>query len=341
MEESSRRAALDALGEIPRASFVFGPTPLLDAPQLTETYGRDGADGAPPPVLLKMDAWSGPGLGGNKVRKLEYLLAPEAMEGVDTLITSGSAQSNHARVTAALAARLGLRCILVLNGDPGDPPRGNALLHRLLGAEVRRVDRSEEREPAAGAAAREVEDAGGTPLVIPVGASTPLGALGYVTGALELDRQITGRGFHDDAPIWIVAATSSCGTVAGLALGFTLLGRDDIRILAVSADLPAPEIQSEVTRLARGAGRLLGWQGGLLPDLLVPTDSQVGAGYGISTEASHEAIHRWATLEGVVLDPTYTAKAAAGLVEGFANGRFSDAGAVVFLHTGGHPALFA
>ena len=361
MEASSRRAALDRLGEIPRASFVFGPTPLLDAPNLTRSYGGErrtmdagegsaAASGAPvpttPPILLKMDAWSGPGLGGNKVRKLEYLLSPPALEGIDTLITSGSAQSNHARVTAALAARLGLRCILVLNGDPGSPPRGNALLHRLLGAEIRQVEAPEERAPAVERAAEEVEAGGGVPLAIPVGASTPLGSLGYVAGALELDRQLTGRGLRsgglgDRGPLWIVVATSSCGTAAGLCLGFTLLGREDVRILAVSADLPGPEIRSEVDGLARGAGSLLGWEGELLPDLLHPTDSQVGAGYGIPTEASHEAIHRWATLEGVVLDPTYTAKAAAGLVEALDAGRFDGASAVVFLHTGGHPALVA
>lgn len=332
----SRREALDRLSDVPRASFVFGPTPLLDAPNLTRELGPDA-----PPVLLKMDAWSGPGLGGNKVRKLEYLLAPETLEGVDTLITSGSAQSNHARVTAALAARLGLRCTLVLNGEAGDPPRGNALLHRLLGAEIRPVDTPEERSPEAERAAREVEDGGGVPLVIPVGASTPLGVLGYVEGALELDRQLSARRLHGEGPLWIVAATSSCGTVAGLALGFTLLGREDVRVLAVSADLPAPEIRSEVTRLAAGASRLLGWEGDLLPGSLHPTDDYVGGGYGIPTEASHRAIHRWATLEGVVLDPTYTSKAASGLVGEHSRGRFDGARAVVFLHTGGHPALLA
>ncbi|MFW6200415.1 MAG: pyridoxal-phosphate dependent enzyme, partial [Gemmatimonadota bacterium] len=221
MEASSRRAALNRLGEIPRASFVFGPTPLLDAPNLTRAHGRErrttedgetpaaasAASGAPvsstPPILLKMDAWSGPGLGGNKVRKLEYLLSPVALEGVDTLVTSGSAQSNHARVTAALSARLGLRCILVLSGEPGDPPRGNALLHRLLGAEVRSVDAPEDRPSAAERAAEEVESEGGVPLVIPVGASTPLGALGYVAAALELDRQITVRNLRGRGPLWI------------------------------------------------------------------------------------------------------------------------------------------
>lgn len=336
MDNDSRRRALDRLSNVPRASFLFSPTPLLDAPNLTEDLGRDA-----PPVFLKMDAWSGPGLGGNKVRKLEYLLAPEALEGIDTLITSGSAQSNHARVTAALAARLGLRCILVLNGAPGDPPRGNALLHRLLGAEVRPVDTPDERAAAAQRAAREVEEGGGVPLVIPVGASTPLGVLGYVEGALELDRQLSARKLHGEGALWIVVATSSCGTAAGLALGFTLLGRDDVRLLAVSADLPATEIRTEVGRLAGGASRLLGWKGELLPHLLHPTDRYVGDGYGIPTEASHRAIHRWASLEGVVLDPTYTSKAASGLAGEHASGRFDDARAVVFLHTGGHPALLA
>lgn len=332
----SRRVALERLADVPRASYVFGPTPLLDAPNLTRALGPDG-----PPLLLKMDAWSGPGLGGNKVRKLEYLLTPRALEGIDTLVTSGSAQSNHARVTAALAARLGLRCVLVLSGEPGDPPRGNAFLHRLLGAEIRSVAAPQDRAPAAEAVAREVEEAGGSALVIPVGASTPLGVLGYVEGALELDRQLTSRGLHGDRPLWIVVAASSCGTAAGLCLGFTLLGRENVRILAVSADLPGAEIRTEVDRLSRGAGRLLGWEGELLPGLVQPIDDYVGRGYGIPTEASHRAVHRWATLEGVVLDPTYTSKAASGLVAENELGRFDGARAIVFLHTGGHPALLA
>lgn len=328
--------ALRRLEAIPRADFAITPTPLLDAHRLGRRFAPEG-----PPVLLKMDAWTGMGLGGNKVRKLEYVLAPGRRRDVDTLITSGGVQSNHARVTAAVAARLGLDCILVLNGDPGDPPRGNAFLHRLFGARIRTVATGEEREGEVARAAREVRASGGAPLIVGLGASTPRGALGYVRAAVELDAQLTARGLWNDRPIWIVVPSSSCGTVAGLTLGFTLLGRSGVRLLAVSADVSAFEIRDTVSRLVAGAGELLEWSGEMPPGNLVPTDAFVGPGYGVPTQASHAAIHRLAELEGVVLDPTYTSKAAAGLLDGLREGRFDDGGAVVFLHTGGHPALLA
>lgn len=341
MSGSGADRLLRRLDAIPRARLAVLPTPLLEARNLRERIAPDG-----PPVLLKMDAWTGAGLGGNKVRKLEHVLAPERLGGVDTVITSGSAQSNHARVTAAVAARFGLRCVLVLSGDPGEPPRGNALLHRLLGAEIRPVGASEEREEEVERVAAEVRDAGGSPLVVGLGASTPTGALGYVRAALELDAQLEERGGGQGGPVWMVVPTSSGGTAAGLALGFTLLGRPRVRILAVSADVGASEIDGTVRRLAAGAAELLGLQNELPEDaiseeLLVPTDAFVGAGYGVPTEASHEAVHRLAELEGVILDPTYTSKAAAALLAGLRSGRFAGAGAVVFLHTGGHPALLA
>lgn len=290
---------------------------------------------------MKMDAWTGFGLGGNKVRKLEHELAPPRLDGVDTLITAGSAQSNHARVTAAVAAHLGLRCILVLSGEPGDPPRGNAFLHRLLGAEVRPVAASAVRKPGMEAAAREVRDAGGAPRIVPIGASTPVGTLGYVRAAVELDAQLTARNAWERGPVWLVVPSSSCGTVAGLYLGFTLLGRDSLRILAVSADVPEDELRETATGLARGAGGLLGGEVEVPDETLVPTAEQVGEGYGIPTPASHAAVHRFAEKAGVVLDPTYTAKAAAELLDRLERGRFGDRGTVVFLHTGGHPALLA
>lgn len=327
--------ALRTLEMLPRAPLAVTPTPLLEAANLRRSISGS------PPIFLKMDAWTGPGLGGNKVRKLEHVLAPPNREGADTVITSGSAQSNHARVTAAIAARFGLRCILVLDGDPGDPPRGNALLHRLLGAEIRSVDSAAERAETVEAVRRQVEDAGGAPLVVPAGASTPTGALGYVRAALELDAQLTARGFQNSARVRIILPSSSCGTVAGLHVGFSLVGRHRVGLLAVSADVPADEIQETASHLAAGAAEILGWSGEPAPGMLTATDAFVGEGYGIPTPASHEAIHRMGEMEGVVLDPTYTSKAAAALLSGLEEGRFADAEAVVFLHTGGHPALLA
>lgn len=330
------RDALRTLDGLPRSELAVAPTPLLEASNLTRSFSPSG-----PGILLKMDAWTGTGLGGNKVRKLEHVLTPRRVSEIDTVITAGGAQSNHARVTAAVAARFGLRCILVLDGEPGDPPRGNALLHRLLGAEVRRVDGREEREAAMEAARREVEDEGGRPFVIPLGASTPEGALGYVRAARELDGQLDALGAWDAGPVRFVVSASSCGTVAGLALGLRVLGRTDTRILAVSADVSAGEIRESAHRIAGGAAALLGLEGSFPDSVLEATDAFVGPGYGIATEASHAAIHHFARLEGVVLDPTYTAKAAAGLLDRLQGGRFGREGVLVFVHTGGHPALFA
>lgn len=331
-----RREALEALNARERTELAVTPTPLLPVPSLQEDVAPDG-----PTLLLKMDAWTGFGLGGNKVRKLEHELAPSRIEGVGTLITAGSAQSNHARVTAAVAAHLGRRCILVLSGDPGEPPRGNALLHRLLGADVRSVGDRSAREAGMEAAAREVREEGGRPLVVPIGASTPVGALGYVRAAVELDGQLTARNAWDRGPVRLVVPSSSCGTVAGLHLGFTLLGRDTLRILAVSADVSEAELRNTAAEIARGAGRLLGWSDPLPGEMLVATDAFVGEGYGIPTPESHAAVHHFGERAGVVLDPTYTAKAAAGLLDGLERGRFDADGTVVFLHTGGHPALLA
>lgn len=332
----AREELLGQLRAIPRAELAVVPTPLLEAANLERRLAPEGHS-----VFLKMDAWTGMGLGGNKVRKLEYVLAPERLEGIDTLITSGSAQSNHARVTAAAGARLGLRTVLVLSGDPGEPPRGNAFLHRLLGAEIRRVAAPDEREDAVERAAEDIRREGGTPLVVGLGASTPRGVLGYVRAAAELDAQLEARGLWTGRPLWLVTPASSCGTVAGLALGFTLLGRDDLRILAVSADVPAAEIDETVARLAAGSGKIIGREGHVREGLLVPDDTFVGDGYGIPTEASRAAVRRLAELEGVILDPTYTSKAAAGLLDALESGRFQGSSAVVFLHTGGHPALLA
>ncbi|NIP59244.1 MAG: pyridoxal-phosphate dependent enzyme [Gemmatimonadetes bacterium] len=328
--------ALRTLDGLPRSDLAVVPTPLLEAANLTRSFSPSG-----PRILLKMDAWTGTGLGGNKVRKLEHVLTPPRLSGIDTVITVGGAQSNHARVTAAVAARFGLRCILVLDGDPGDPPRGNALLHRLHGAEIRRVDTRRAREAAIDEARREVEEEGGRPFVIPLGASTPEGSLGYVHAALELEEQLDAFGAWEEGPVRIVISASSSGSVAGLALGLRVLGRTDARILAVSADVGAREIRESAHRIAGGAAELLGLEDSFPDSVLEATDAFVGPGYGIATEASHAAIHHFGRLEGVVLDPTYTAKAAAGLLYRLERGRFGEEGTVVFVHTGGHPALFA
>jgi len=326
--------ALKRLDAFPRKPLAFLPTPLLAAPALQRALGPDA-----PSIFMKMDDWTGFALGGNKVRKLEFYLGGEG-GAADAVITCGGPQSNHCRVTAATAAQLGMKCILVVNGEPPDPPTGNALLMKIFGAEIRAVQGREARAPGMEAAAREVRERGETPLVIPLGASTPLGALGYVRAAVEVDRQMEERGGWPRGLTWIFVSSSSCGTLAGLALGFSILDRENVKLVGVSPDVSEDEIRTVTTEIARGAADLLGWTGGVLPDLIVPEDRFIGEGYGIPSPASTEATEFFGRNAGVILDPVYTAKAGAGFLEWIREGRIPDGDTALFWHTGGAPALF-
>ncbi len=318
----------------PRTSFVREPTPLIQAPNLAQLLGR-----APEDVLLKMDAESGFGVGGNKARKLEFELAPARLEGITHVVTCGGPQSNHARMTAAAAARLRLKCVLVISGDTSPPHKGNAYLHRLFGAEIRPVDSPKEREPTMAQVSAEIEAGGGHAVVIPLGASTPLGSLGYVRAAIEIDVQFRDHPYPGDT--WIFVSASSCGTYAGLALGFALLQRTDVRLVGVSADINRAEILALTENLVNGASSLLGAQTPLLKGLLHPTDDYVGPGYGIHSAASEEATALFARTEGVLLDPTYTAKTAAAMLDWARSGRIPPEDRMVLWHTGGYPAALA
>ncbi|MGW8264817.1 MAG: 1-aminocyclopropane-1-carboxylate deaminase/D-cysteine desulfhydrase [Longimicrobiales bacterium] len=329
-----RIEALDRLEALPRRPLAFLPTPLLPSPSLRGALGPTA-----PPILMKMDDWTGFALGGNKVRKLEFYLGGEGGRS-DALITCGGPQSNHCRVTAATAAQLGKKCILVVNGQPPDPPTGNALLMQLFGAEIRVVEGREARAPAMEAAARELRERGETPLLIPLGASTPLGALGYVRAAVELDRQMDEGGGWPDGLTWIFVSSSSCGTLAGLALGFSILGRERVRLVGVSPDVSAEEMRVVTTEIAAGSAELLAWDGEILPNLVTPEDRFIGEGYGIPNEASREATRFFGRNAGVVLDPVYTAKAGAGFLEWVREGRIPEGDTTLFWHTGGAPALF-
>ena len=293
-----------------------------------------------PRLFRKMDAWTGFGLGGNKLRKLEYHLAEERIRGVRTVITCGGAQSNHARVTAAAAASLGLRCVLVLSGENESSGRGNGLLHRLFGAEVRWVPSADERVPAMEEAEERERARGRRCVVIPLGASSPLGALGYLRCASELEAQLGLTAKPPGERTVIVVPTSSCGTLAGLLLGLSIYRWDSVTLLAVSADVTAEEIHRIGAETARGAAVLLGWRGGLATDAVTATDREVGGGYGIPTAASAEALRLFGRLEGEALDPVYTAKAAAAFLSEARRGNLGPNERLVFLHTGGHPALF-
>jgi 1-aminocyclopropane-1-carboxylate deaminase/D-cysteine desulfhydrase-like pyridoxal-dependent ACC family enzyme len=306
----------------------------LDTPPVEELTRLSAALGGGARLLIKRDDVIPFGGGGNKVRKLALVAARALEEGADTLITCGGMQSNHARATAAVAARLGLRCVLVQNGTPPERPTGNALLARLYGAEIHPVASREEREPAMKAVADSLRRAGRRPFVIPLGASMPLGAAAYAAAVDELLTQT-------DAPDAIVHASSSGGTQAGLVAG---VRRRRLRttVLGVSADETAGVLGGIVGRLIddlRTSGLA-----GTVPDGGddVHVDAGfVGAGYGVATQESREALELFARHEAILLDPTYTAKAAAALVAWVRSGRFASRETVLFWHTGGVPGLFA
>jgi 1-aminocyclopropane-1-carboxylate deaminase/D-cysteine desulfhydrase-like pyridoxal-dependent ACC family enzyme len=282
---------------------------------------------------VKRDDAIGFGFGGNKIRKLRFVAAAARAAGADTLITCGGIQSNHARATAAVAARLGMRCILVANGAPQPRPTANALLAQLLGAEIRYVQSRQDRAPAMEAAASECSAAGRRPFVVPLGASTPLGAAAYALAVGELLQQ-TG------APDVIVHATSSGGTQAGLVAGCRLYGLST-RVIGVSADDPSAAIQLEIRRILTGLEQLTGLEAGTLAHVAVDVDDRfVGPGYGAPTPASDEARDLGARREALFLDSTYTAKAMAALIARGRAGEF-DGATVVFWHTGGQVGLFA
>ena len=334
MTTPSNAEALSRLESLPRLPLAFLPTPLLPSPNLRGVLGAEA-----PPILVKMDDWTGLALGGNKVRKLEFVFG-QMEPGTHTVITCGGPQSNHCRVTAAAAAHLGLECILVVNGEPPDPPTGNSLLMRLFGAEIRPVAGRDDRAPGMEEAAAEVRGQGRRPLVIPLGASTPLGALGYVQAAVELDRQMAEGGGWGSGRTWIFLSSSSCGTLAGLALGFALLGREEVRLVGVSPDITAEEMVTTTRDLVAGAAALLGAQVGLPPELVVPDDRFVGDGYGVPTPPSLEAAAFFGRHAGMILDQTYTAKAGAGFLDWIREGRIPPGDTALFWHTGGAPAIF-
>lgn len=320
---------LAALNALPSAGFVTGPTPIAEMSRLRAALGGGAR------LLVKRDDALPFGFGGNKVRKLDLVAARAQAEGADTLLTVGGVQSNHARATAAAAARLGLRRVLVLNGARPDRATGNALLDGLLGAEIRYVASRAERAPAMRAEADRLRAEGRRPYEIPLGASTPLGAMAYARAVMELAGQ--GR-----APDVIVHATSSGGTQAGLLAGIALAGLPT-RVLGISADDPAPALSAVVAGLVAEVDDALGSGGRLRAATARPEvdDTFVGEGYGIPTPASCEALELAARTEALFLDPTYTAKAMAGLIAHVRAGHFRADQTVLFWHTGGLPGLFA
>jgi D-cysteine desulfhydrase len=335
MEKPDRQRAIEYLATIPHLNCGHYPTPIEEMPRLREALGGG------PRLLIKRDDYTGPGFGGNKVRKLEYMLARAVADGAEVAITIGGEKSNHARVTAALCARLGLRSILVLNTASSTAIEGalkpaSLQLDEMFGAEIHLVSSREERAMRMSQIADGLRREGKRVAEIPLGASVPLGALGYVRAAQEAKTQLEMLGARVD---YIFHSSSSGGTQAGLEAGCQLFGLE-ARIIGVSPDDPAEAISAEVARIIQGVGELLGLPAGALRDEVTVLDEFIGPGYGIDTPESQAAIKLLARAEGIILDPVYTAKAMAALLAWVRQGRLTEKDTALFWHTGGQMAMF-
>jgi D-cysteine desulfhydrase/L-cysteate sulfo-lyase len=323
-------SALAALMSRPNLPLAPHASPIDELARLRTALGRTC-----PRLLMKRDDLLSFAMGGNKVRKMQAVAAEAQADGADALITCGGVQSNHARVTAATGAALGMKVVLVVNGPRPEHLTGNALLDQLFGAEVRYVSSRDLRAPAMEEAAVEMRAAGRRPWIVPLGASTVTGALGLARGVTEL----AASGFRPDV---IVHSSSSGGTQAGLIVGCALLGLT-ARVLGISADESAPQLAAIVARLIAEACATLGAAPHTVgADRAIDVDdSFVGEGYGRPTLESTEALHLVARTEGIVLDPVYTAKAMAGLIARIRRQDFGPDDTVLFWHTGGQTGLFA
>jgi 1-aminocyclopropane-1-carboxylate deaminase/D-cysteine desulfhydrase-like pyridoxal-dependent ACC family enzyme len=322
--------ALSALRGMPSVPLAHYPTPIEDAARLRAALGGG------PRLFIKRDDAISFGFGGNKVRKIEMVAAQARAEGADLLITTGGVQSNHCRVTAAAAAKLGMRCVIVANGAPPERLSGNALLDSMFGAEVRYVATREDRAPAMEQAAAEWRARGSHPFVIPLGASTPLGALGFARAVDEMVGQLPAP------PDFIFHSTSSGGTQAGLVAGCAM-HRLDTRVIGISADETVAGIQTTVSHIVKGMGELLGIDGSALASscTIEADDRFVGDGYGVPSAGSREAQALLAASEALVVDHTYTAKALAGMIAWIREGRVPPDETALFWHTGGQVGVFA
>jgi len=323
------------LARFPRLRLAHLPTPLEHLPRLTAALGG-------PEIWIKRDDCTGLSTGGNKTRKLEFLMAEAMDQGADVVLTQGATQSNHARQTAAAAARLGLDCHILLEDRTGKADsdyaaNGNVLLDHLHGASIEHrppnPDMNGEMEKVAGRMRKE----GRKPYCIPGGGSNPTGALGYVNAAIELITQANDTGLRIDH---VVHATGSTGTQAGLVTGLKGINAG-IPVLGVSVKAAKDAQEENVFKLACATAEKLGVPGVVRREDVVANSDYVGKGYGFPAPDTIEAIEMLARLEGILLDPVYSGKGMAGLIDLARKGAFARGENVVFVHTGGSAALFA
>ncbi|HEN5092821.1 TPA: D-cysteine desulfhydrase [Klebsiella quasipneumoniae subsp. similipneumoniae] len=322
--------SLQNLTRFPRLELIGAPTPLEYLPRLSDHLGRE--------IFIKRDDTTPLAMGGNKLRKLEFLAADALREGADTLITAGAIQSNHVRQTAAVAAKLGLHCVALLENPIGTRAEnylsnGNRLLLDLFNTQVEMCDALTDPAAQLDELATRIEAQGYRPYVIPVGGSNALGALGYVESALEIAQQC-----EDTVEISsVVVASGSAGTHAGLAVGLEQL-MPQAELIGVTVSRAVADQLPKVVALQQAVANSLELQA--KADIIL-WDDYFAPGYGTPNEEGMAAVKLLAQLEGILLDPVYTGKAMAGLIDGITQKRFKDEGPILFVHTGGAPALFA
>ncbi|HBZ8078545.1 TPA: D-cysteine desulfhydrase [Klebsiella quasipneumoniae subsp. similipneumoniae] len=322
--------SLQNLTRFPRLELIGAPTPLEYLPRLSDHLGRE--------IFIKRDDTTPLAMGGNKLRKLEFLAADALREGADTLITAGAIQSNHVRQTAAVAAKLGLHCVALLENPIGTRAEnylsnGNRLLLDLFNTQVEMCDALTDPAAQLDELATRIEAQGYRPYVIPVGGSNALGALGYVESALEIAQQC-----EDAVEISsVVVASGSAGTHAGLAVGLEQL-MPQAELIGVTVSRAVADQLPKLVALQQAVANSLELQA--KADIIL-WDDYFAPGYGTPNEEGMAAVKLLAQLEGILLDPVYTGKAMAGLIDGITQKRFKDEGPILFVHTGGAPALFA
>ncbi len=322
--------SLHLLPSFPKLELLGAPTPLEHLPRLSDYLGRD--------IFIKRDDFTPVALGGNKLRKLEFLAADALRQGADVLLTAGAIQSNHVRQTAAVAAKLGLKCVALLENPLATTAsnylsNGNRLLLDLMDTEVVMVDALHDPAAQLEEQATRLEAQGFRPYIVPVGGSNALGALGYVECAQEMAHQI--EGVVDFAAV--VVASGSAGTHAGLAVGLEVL-MPDTELVGVTVSRKADEQRPKVVAIQQQLAASLELTASATITLW---DEYFGPQYGMPNEEGMAAIKLLARLEGIFLDPVYTGKAMAGLIDGISQKRFRREGPIAFVHTGGSPALFA
>ncbi len=322
------------LAHFPRVKLCTAPTPLEPMPRLTKLLGG-------PDIWMKRDDLTGMGLGGNKVRKLEFLVGDALAQGADHLVTQGAVQSNHVRQTAAVAAKLGLRCTAVLEhridtNDTAYLNNGNVLLDRILGIDIEYRPGGTDMQAAIEEVGAKLKTEGARPYLIPGGGSNPVGALGYANVAFELVAQANDMGLNIDR---LVHATGSAGTQAGLVAGLHAMS-SPLRVLGIGVRNPRDKQEANVLKLAQATALHMGLDRPVPASAVEANCDYVGTGYGHPTPGMIEAVQMVARCEGIFLDPVYSGKGMAGLIDLVRKGVFTKGQTIVFLHTGGSSGLF-